>query len=122
MIKVTVELVSANGRERDRLLGVGLIANVGGDAARGSYSVVLSKMEPREREAWKRGTVPIDHEIEEALIGEVTKFDRQGRGCWDLLFLALRPLVGARNPVPEVVGAVTPAQSRLRMPGATQTP
>lgn len=123
MIKITVELVSANGREHDRLLGIGIINNVGGDVARGDYHVMLSKMAPKEREAWKSGTLPLDvGDMLDGFEGDVTQFDRQRRGCWDLLFLALRPLVGARNPVPEVAGAVQAAQSRLRMPGATKTP
>lgn len=116
MIKVTVELVSARGRAFDRLLGIGLIHNVGGDAARGDYHVSLSKMAPKERQTWKGGKLTLDAaDITESFEGDVTNFDRQRRGCWDLLFLALRLLVGARNPAPEV-RPVTLEQSRLRMP------
>jgi len=116
VIRVTVELVSANGRDRDRLLGVGLISNVGGDAAHGNYHVTLSKMAPKERQAWKDGTGTFDAaEILDSFEGDVTQFDRQRRGCWDLLFLALRPLVGARNPAQEC-SPVDPAKSRYRTP------
>jgi len=117
VIKITVELVSAVSRDRDRLLGVGIISNVGGDEARGDYHVSLSKMAPKERQAWKTGTVTLTDiaDMLDTFEGDVTNFDRVRRGCWDLLYLALRPLVGARNPAQEYV-PVPPASSRLRTP------
>lgn len=101
MIKITVEMVSARGHEHDRLLGVGLISNVGGDAQHGDYSVWLSKMEPREREAWKQGRVLLTPEdIQHFFDTDVYQFDREKRGCWDLIYIALRQLVAGRNPEP----------------------
>jgi hypothetical protein len=117
MIKITIELVSAKGRAHNRLLGVGTIENIGGTPERASYRVWLGKMQPKEREAWKRGTFDADRDIIENVEGIVEQFDRQRRGCWDLLYLALRPLIGARNPVPEVGVPVAPGTSaRLRTP------
>ena len=101
MIKITIELVSSIDRSRDRLLGVGLISNVGVTPEfRGDYEVWLSKWAPRERQAWKTGRlVSIDAaELIDGLEGDVTNFDRDRRGAWDLLYLALRLLVGSRNP------------------------
>jgi hypothetical protein len=100
LIKITVELVSANGRERDRLLGIGLISNIGGDAQRGNYDVWLSKWAPRERQAWKTGQFVPDGELAalvDGLSAPVSNFDRERRGAWDLLYLALRAIVGDRN-------------------------
>lgn len=37
MIRVTVELISARGRHRDKVLGVAHISNVGGTATKGTY-------------------------------------------------------------------------------------
>lgn len=85
MIRVTVELVSAIDPSRSRLLGVAEIANDGtGDAGTGAYDARFSKWAPKQAETWKRG--------------HVEGFDRQARGAWDLLFLALRSAVGRRNP------------------------
>jgi hypothetical protein len=84
MIRITVELVSAISPKRNRVLGIAEIANVGGDLERGDYSVSLSKWAPKTDQTWKRG--------------KVRNFDRQDRGAWDLLFLALRACVGSRNP------------------------
>jgi len=100
MIRITVELCSARGREHDKLLGVGIISNKGTsvDGRWGVYDVTLSKMAPRTREDWKTGTVGLDLNTFETYDGEVDRFDRVTRGPWDLLFLALRAIVGARNP------------------------
>lgn len=91
MIRVTVELCPGGDESRARVLGIARIANdlhdslaTGGDL--GSYRATFSKWAPKESEVWKRGTV--------------RGFDRKGRGPWDLLFLALRSAVGARNPAP----------------------
>lgn len=99
MIKIMVELVSANGPDRDKLLGVGLISNIGGDDHYGDYSIWLSKMEPRTREAWKHGAGKLTAEDYAHFFDtEVKHFDREERGCWDLIYLALRQLVADRNP------------------------
>ena len=102
MIRVTVELHSAI-TGRTTLLGVAEIANDGNtsrqtqmrfgsydvklDDDEGSledYEVKLSKRQPKQRETWKRG--------------RVDGFNRRQKGAWDLLYLALRNLVGDRNP------------------------
>lgn len=107
MIVVTVELKSANGREHDKLLGIATITNVGGNAAYGIYKVFLGKMAPRTRQAWKEEHVGIPLEIVEIVEnvenvdyveGDIEKFDRLKRGPWDLLYVALKAIVGERNP------------------------
>lgn len=100
MIKVTVELVSARGREYDRLLGIALISNEGvveSSPRFCRYKVWLSKWAPRERQAWKQGIVPLEKELTDGFEGEVERFDRNARGAWDLLYLGLKALVGGRN-------------------------
>lgn len=84
MIKVTVELISAVDPSRSKLLGIAVIANVGGDRSVGDYVVKLSKWAPKTSEVWRGG--------------EVRGFDRVKRGSWDLLYLALKNIVGDRNP------------------------
>jgi len=117
MIKITIELVSAIGREHDRLLGVGLITNVGGDVSHGNYRVWLSKMAPKERQAWKQRIATLDvEELYEGFECDITQFDRERRGCWDLLFMALRDLIGARNPRAEDCVPIPPLISGRRMP------
>jgi len=117
MIKITVELCSARGRAYDRLLGVGLIHNVGGDEQHGRYAVRLSKMAPKEQQAWKTGTIEaLTEELRDLFETDVHDFDRERRGCWDLIFIALRQLVGARNSRPEDVVPIPPAISGRRMP------
>lgn len=91
MIRVTVELVSAIDPIRNRVLGVAEIVNDGvrireTGGKRGSYIVRLSQWAPSLTRTWRKGR-----------IGD---FDRRQRGPWDLLFLALRTTVGARNPDP----------------------
>ncbi len=88
MIRVTVELVSAISPDRSKVLGVAEITNdgelsnqTGGN--KGGYDIRLSKWAPKLKETWKRG--------------RVENFDRQKRGSWDLLYLALRNIVGYRN-------------------------
>lgn len=115
MIKITVELVSAVSSDRDKLLGVGLISNIGGDEQYGDYSVWLSRMEPREREAWKQGRGRLTAEdIHYFFDTDVLHFDRERRGCWDLIFLALRQLVASRNPDPASIVPVPAGTGRIR--------
>lgn len=96
MIRVTVELVSARDSSRDRLLGVAHICRLD----RGVYHGRLSKWAPKTSEQWKAGRVgiPDDHLDQGVLEGTIVGFDDVHRGAWDLLFLALRAIVGARNP------------------------
>ena len=83
MIRVTVELVSAR-TGKTRILGIGEIANDGtGTVEVGHYNVALSKWAPKQNEIWKKGCVE--------------GFDREKRGPWDLLYLALHSCVGSRN-------------------------
>lgn len=89
MIRVTVELVSAVSPKRNKVLGVAYLTNdlktsVASRGALGAYDVKLSKWAPKEKEIWKEG--------------RVDNFDRKKRGGWDLLYLALRNIVGRRNP------------------------
>lgn len=115
MIRITVELVSAVDRSRDKLLGVGVISNIGGDGQHGDYSVWLSKMEPRERQAWKQGRVPLTAtEVEHFFDTDVRQFDREKRGCWDLIYIALRQLVASRNPDPATVTLIPAGAGRIR--------
>lgn len=83
MIKVTVELVSANSGDVTTL-GIATISNDGtGTNELGNYDVTLSKWAPKEHQTWRAGTV--------------TGFNRRTRGAWDLLYLALYACVGPRN-------------------------
>jgi hypothetical protein len=108
MIRVTLELVSARGAARDRLLGVAYLANTGRAApgalpgsSQYTYEVWLSKNLPgRTGEAWKTGRAAIaDDELREGCLhGTIPGFDNVKRGAWDLLYLALRAVIGSRNP------------------------
>lgn len=91
VIVVKVELWPRGDQKRARNLGVAEIENDGtGTAARGNYCVRLFKFGERadgspSRAVWREG--------------RIEGFDRAKRGGWDLLFLALRALVGGRrNP------------------------
>lgn len=113
MIRVTVELVSARGADRDRLLGVAYIANDGGVVSEGrllptkfNYKVWLSKTLPgKTGQLWKGGRLEsIPEELEHVmqpdtgLQTEVRCFDNVKRGVWDLLYLGLKAVVAGRNP------------------------
>jgi len=89
MIKVTIELASAINPGRSKVLGIATISNDGettkeSKGKKGSYSVWLSKWAPKQNQTWKKG--------------KVENFDRVKRGSWDLLYLALKNIVGKRNP------------------------
>ena len=95
MIRVTVDLVSAISPDRSKVLGIAEIALDPRQATetkgkKGSYSVKLSKWAPKLSQTWKKG----DFEYE---AGVVENFDRIKRGSWDLLYLALKNVVGFRN-------------------------
>ena len=82
MVKITVELVSARGREHDKVLGVGYISNdATGEDSLGHYNVKLMRAD--NRGSWREG--------------RVENFPRLRLGCWDLLFRALRETIGDRN-------------------------
>lgn len=108
MIRITVELVSARDANRDRLLGIAYIANTGRahpskppGSDKYAYQVWLSKtMVGQTDKVWKSGRAAIadDRLIEDCMKGEVVEFDNVRRGAWDLLYLALKAIVGARNP------------------------
>ena len=95
MIRITVELVSAISEDRSRVLGVAEIALDPGQATetkgkKGSYHVKLSKWFPQLDKTWKKGSFEYDS-------GVVENFDRLKRGPWDLLYIALKNIVGSRN-------------------------
>jgi len=109
VIRITVELVSARGADRDRLLGIAYIANTGQRAmapagvSRFDYKVWLSKtIAGRQQEAWKTGRAAIGMDDAEVLAcqpdGTIQAFDNVKRGAWDLIYLALKAIVGTRNP------------------------
>lgn len=98
MVVCEVRLVSANGRERDRPLGVVEICNVGGSADLGDYSVRLTTFSGKS--TWRSGSVK--------------SFPRK-LGGFDLLFRSLRVTVGQRNPEPELLEAM--ARQRVRGAG-----
>lgn len=103
MIRVTLEMVSARGPEHDRVLGVGYIANTGVQASPGmwGYTVWLSKtIYGQTKQGWKtgRGGVQADLDLLQGPPdGEVLGFDNVKRGAWDLVFVVLRAVLGARN-------------------------
>lgn len=92
MIYVRVELWPKGDRSRPRLLGEGVIENVGGDKKLGTYRMSISKpagvadpTQPRASECWKQ----------DGLAG----FARQSKlGAWDLLLLMLAKLLWDRMP------------------------
>lgn len=87
MIRVTVELISANGRDRDRVLGVADICNIGGTETRGNYGVQIFK--GWTKKLGKRQTLWKELEIKD--------FPRKKLGGWDLLYRILKQAVGERN-------------------------
>lgn len=102
MIRVTLEMVSARGPEYDRILGVGHISNAGPSAAGTLYQAWFSKTIPGQTaRVWKEGRLALREDLAvlvDAEEAEIPDFDNVARGAWDLLFLALRAVVGKRNP------------------------
>lgn len=81
MLVVRIELWPHGDMARRKTLATGFIANTGtGTPARGNYRVVLKDALGRP---WRHGTVE--------------GFPRKRLLAWDLLFRALRNLVGDRN-------------------------
>lgn len=89
MIRITVELISAIDPSRNRVLGVAKICNNwersrDTNGARGTYSVWISRRAPHEKRTWKTCVVE--------------DFPRKRLGVWDIIYRALREIVGERNP------------------------
>lgn len=92
MIRVTVELRSARGRQYDEVLGVAEIVNDGIESrlthgTKGSYDVRITKRGKAASQTWKTG--------------RVEGFMRRKYGAWDLLYLALKEIIGERNKTTE---------------------
>ena len=83
MIRVTVELLRFGDSDDIEHLGTAYITNnLTGTPTIGNYNVRISKR-GNPKTVWKRGTVK--------------NFKRKSRGAWDLLYLALKNIVGKRN-------------------------
>ena len=85
MIEITVDLVKHSTGERE-CMGKALIVNDGtGGAYFGNYDVTLYRRPGKANKpvVWKRA--------------KVRGFERKKRLAWDLLYLALRQVVGERN-------------------------
>lgn len=86
MVVVKIELWPRGDESRKIHLGTATITNDGkGTVLKGDYKVKLSKW-GRPKVAWK--------------VGEVKNFPRTTRGPWDLLYCALRSILGPRNQTP----------------------
>jgi len=85
MIYIRIEMWPKGDKTKARLLGEGQIANVGGTAANGNYTVKLLKSPEYAKTSgtWKSG--------------HVEGFPRVRLGPWDLLLRALQSCVGDRN-------------------------
>lgn len=101
MIRIIVEMVSARGPQYDRIIGVARIVNAGDSPAGTLYQCWLSKTIPGHSfEKWKEGRLALA--ADEALLAnaeaiDIPDFDNVARGVWDLLYLALKAVVGKRN-------------------------
>lgn len=97
MIKVILDLISANGPEHDTRLGEILISNTDtGTEDCGNYNVLLKKS-PRfttKSGIWRTG--------------HVEGFARLTKGPYDLLFLALEAALGPKR-IAELHGQAPPA-------------
>lgn len=83
MIRVTIELLPLGSELHKRHMGTAIISNdATGNKEIGNYKVTLSKW-GRPKQVWRKG--------------EVKGLSRSKRGPWDLLYLALKNLVGDRN-------------------------
>ncbi len=85
MIKVTMELWPFGEEKYKTHLGTAIIGNdATGTVTSGNYNITLSKAgKGMEDAVWKRG--------------RVEGFKRKKKLAWDLLYLALRDIVGDRN-------------------------
>jgi hypothetical protein len=92
MLRCIIEILPGGDEARKRVIGCVEIANIGGTAEHGNYSVVLKKTPPFPgalRAAWKRGVYKIGHEDEEVIVAGVEGHHRTKRGSYDLLYRAL---------------------------------
>lgn len=87
MLRCTIELIpgGAENHPRRKVIGVVEIANVGGDARTGHYNTWAFRRHPKNprKTIWKSGNV--------------LNFPRLRKGPYDLLYLALKSMVGDRN-------------------------
>lgn len=88
MLKITIEHIPDDPSQPSRVIGVAEIAETGDlgretDGALSSHVIRIFKTGTRSKEVWK-------HTI-------VDRFPGRSRGAWDLLFIGLRSLFGARN-------------------------
>lgn len=87
MIYIRIEMWPGGDRANARVLGEATITNDGkGTEDAGNYNAVLFKSPEYAREpgVWKSG--------------RVENFPRARLGPWDLLYRALRAMIGRRNP------------------------
>jgi hypothetical protein len=92
MLRCTIELLPGGDESRARTIGLVEIANIGGTAEVGNYSVVLKKTPPFAgalRAAWKSGKFT-SGEDDEVIAGSVEGHHRTKRGSYDLLYRALK--------------------------------
>ncbi len=82
MLRITIELLPKGEEAKSRHLGTIYISNVGGTPTRGDYRFRLSKR-GKPNQVWKKGAI--------------TDFPRRRLGAYDLLYRALRAVVGERN-------------------------
>lgn len=79
-----MKLISANGPEYNKLLGVARIYNDGtGTPTVGNYEAMFSRSGAQSRRLWRKS--------------KVHGFRRQRLGGWDLLYRALHNAVGDRS-------------------------
>ena len=83
MLRITIELLPHGSEKHKKPLGMAIITNDGtGNESSGNYDVKLYTWHEPPR-TWKTGRVEL--------------FPRKTRGPWDLLYRALRDIVGERN-------------------------
>ena len=83
MLRITIELLPGGHEDRKRTLATGTITNTGtGSLAQGTYFVDFRDAAGRP---WRHCTVSV--------------FPRKRLLAWDLLYRALKTLVGFRNPL-----------------------
>lgn len=99
MIRATIELIPCGVEEKKRVIGLVEIANCGGDADTGNYIVMLKKSPPYEgalKNLWRKGVLS-DGAAKQVDTGYIEGFQRLRRGPYDLLYRALKSVVGERN-------------------------
>lgn len=89
MIRITIEMVPLGNEKRAYVMARGIIGNdSSGSVARGSYNAAISRVShrrPLNTGGWWK-------------IAKIEDFPRTRLSVWDLLYRALRELVGERNP------------------------